>query len=121
MNKPSSAKSICSQCGESNRPQRFRSPLVRESRHEVSHFHDPFAKRSRKVDRQAQKRKISGDGDVWVEKICQNKKTGKFVRFFMSTKTGASVKNEPPTGASKVVYLKEEYLKKTLYIAGSSE
>jgi len=46
-----------------------------------------------------------GDGDVWVEKTFQNSKTGKRRTFFCSKNTGRKVRDEPPTGASKVVYL----------------
>jgi len=56
-------------------------------------------------------RQISGDGDIWVEKLCKSKKSGKVVSFFFSTKTpGKSVKHEPPTGASEVIFLKHDYL-----------
>jgi len=46
-----------------------------------------------------------GDGDVWVEKKFQNSKTGKQRSFFFSTNTGRKVRDEPPSGASKIVYL----------------
>lgn len=53
---------------------------------------------------------ISGDGDIWVEKLFQSTKTGKFVRMFESTNTGRRIKGEPPSGASKVVYLRSEFV-----------
>lgn len=46
-----------------------------------------------------------GDGDVWVEKKFQNSKTGKQRSFFLSKNTGRRVRDEPPSGASKVVFL----------------
>jgi len=46
-----------------------------------------------------------GDRDVWVEKRFQNSTTGKRRSFFCSKNTGRKVRDEPPTGASKVVYL----------------
>jgi len=46
----------------------------------------------------------SADGDIWVEKIFQSKKTGKRRIYFCSSKTGRKVRDEPPTGASKVIY-----------------
>ncbi len=48
-----------------------------------------------------------GDGDVWVEKKLVNKKTGEEVRCFVSKNTGEKVIDEPPTGASKVIFLKD--------------
>ena len=48
----------------------------------------------------------NGDGDVWVEEIMIHKGTGKKQAFFVSKKTGERVKDEPPSGASKVIFLK---------------
>ena len=48
---------------------------------------------------------ILGDGDVWVETIYRHKETGEHRVFFCSLKTGRKLYDEPPTGASKVVYL----------------
>lgn len=80
--------------------------------HDISHVHDPMAKRSNKVDRGA----CMGDGDIWVEKMCQSTKTGKLANYFVSTNTGKKVKDEPPTGASSVVFLKNEIVQR-LYLA----
>ncbi len=48
-----------------------------------------------------------GDGDVWVEKKLVHKKTGEQVRCFVSKNTGEKVIDEPPSGASKVIFLKD--------------
>jgi len=45
-----------------------------------------------------------GDGDIWVEKIVVSKRSGKKRTFFVSVATGRRVRDEPPTGASKVLY-----------------
>ncbi len=87
--------------------QRYSSPLVKRH-HEVSHFHDPMAKQSHKV--RSDKRLAGGDGDIWVEKLCQSTKTGRFATYFESTNTGKKHKNEPPTGASTVVFLKDNFV-----------
>ena len=44
--------------------------------------------------------------DVWVEEIMIHKATGKKKVFFVSKKTGERVKDEPPSSASKVIFLK---------------
>jgi len=51
---------------------------------------------------------IVGDKDVWVEKIFRNHE-GKTKIVFVSKRTGNTVEQEPPTGASKVIYLRESY------------
>ena len=48
---------------------------------------------------------VSGDGDVWVEQLFRHKISGALRSFFCSTKTGKKRRDEPPTGASKVIYL----------------
>jgi len=63
---------------------------------------DPLAKPSKIV----KGLKVVGDNDIWVEAICKNRKSGNTHIFFVSQKTGQKVRNEPPTGASHVFYLK---------------
>ena len=67
--------------------------------------HDPFAKQSRMIMRSTLIIPQMGDGDIWVEKRFQSSKSGKERIFFCSTNTGRKVRDEPPTGASKIVYL----------------
>jgi len=62
-------------------------------------IHDPVARPSKKIN------SIRGDGDVWEERLCQNVKTGHYATYFYSKVTGRRVRDEPPTGAGKVVYL----------------
>ncbi len=52
--------------------------------------------------------KIKQDGDMWFETIFRNCKTGQLRTYFVSQKTGLRRRDEPPTGASAVVYLKYE-------------
>jgi hypothetical protein len=65
-------------------------------------IHDPLAKKS---DKRISSRLSQGDGDVWMEKECVNVKTGKHVSVFYSAHTGRKVPHEPPSGATKVLYL----------------
>ncbi|GFH46439.1 predicted protein [Chaetoceros tenuissimus] len=68
-------------------------------------YHDPLAKPSKIVRRSNLNVDSSkGDGDIWVEKIFMSKRTGKRRIFFVSVATGRRVRDEPPTGASQIVY-----------------
>ncbi len=54
-----------------------------------------------------------GDGDIWVEVLCKNTKTGEIRSYFKSTKDpNRRVKDEPPTGASRVIFLRPSYIEK---------
>ena len=64
-----------------------------------------FGKPSKTLARSNFRLPLSGDGDVWVEKIYRHKKTGEHKVFFCSLRTGKKLCDEPPTGASQVVYL----------------
>jgi len=99
----------CKNCDDDFAQRRYQSPLIRRH-HDIGHFHDPKARRSKRVDKAELSPTIAGDGDVWVEKLFQSTKTGKLRRIFESTNTGKRCKNEPPTGASQVVYLKASFL-----------
>ena len=94
----------------------IKSPLVSTRRHDIHHqLHDPFAKPSNvRLSRKSDgTNKIIGDGDVWVEILCEHTKTGEVKSFFKSTKDPhRKVPDEPPTGASHVIYLKTSYLEK---------
>ena len=50
--------------------------------------------------------KITGDGEVWVEKLYMTT-DGRKRTVFVSKTTGEKSLDEPPTGASKVIFLKE--------------
>ena len=63
---------------------------------------DPCARPSKRMRRSNSV--VRGDNDVWVEKILVNKRTGNSKSFFYSLKTGIRKSEEPPTGASKVIY-----------------
>ena len=54
---------------------------------------------------------IVGDKDVWVERIYHNSNDGGTKTIFVSKQTGNKVEGEPPTGASRVFYLRESYRK----------
>lgn len=63
---------------------------------------DPFARPSKRMKKACNH--LSGDGDVWVEKIMKNKNTGRRRSFFYSMKTGERTTDEPPSGASTVIF-----------------
>ena len=48
---------------------------------------------------------LHGDGDVWYEIRCISRTTNRVRSYFVSTWTGERKKDEPPTNASKVIYL----------------
>jgi len=74
---------------------------------------DPNAKASKKMGKAGGNvTTAEGDGDVWVEKIFRHKKTGNTKIFFVSKQTGKKNPNEPPTGASRVLYLRQSYKSK---------
>ena len=74
---------------------------------EIGDIDDPIAKASGTVKRSKLSVESTGDGDVWYEAIRKNVKSGKVTHFFISIRTGEKSIDEPPTGASKVVYLKK--------------
>ena len=63
---------------------------------------DPLARPSKRMKKACNR--VLSDGDVWVEKVLKNKKTGKKRSFFYSVKTGKRRVDEPPTGSFKVIY-----------------
>jgi hypothetical protein len=50
---------------------------------------------------------VQSDGDVWVEKVLKHRDSGEMKSFFFSQNTGFYVPDEPPSGASNIVYLIE--------------
>ena len=75
--------------------------------YEIDKLTDPCAKSSPMMSR-SNFGTINHDGDMWFETIFRNCKTGKYRTYFVSCKTGLRYRDEPPTGASAVVYLKYE-------------
>eukprot|EP00551_Chaetoceros_affinis_P017697 CAMPEP_0203735436 /NCGR_PEP_ID=MMETSP0092-20131115/32278_1 /ASSEMBLY_ACC=CAM_ASM_001090 /TAXON_ID=426623 /ORGANISM="Chaetoceros affinis, Strain CCMP159" /LENGTH=363 /DNA_ID=CAMNT_0050619979 /DNA_START=166 /DNA_END=1257 /DNA_ORIENTATION=+ len=69
-----------------------------------SSLRDPCARKSRTVQRSKKLRKVGSDNDIWIEKIYMSKKTGKKRIYFVSVRTGERVRDEPPSGASQVLY-----------------
>eukprot|EP00555_Chaetoceros_dichaeta_P002427 CAMPEP_0198251682 /NCGR_PEP_ID=MMETSP1447-20131203/2440_1 /TAXON_ID=420782 /ORGANISM="Chaetoceros dichaeta, Strain CCMP1751" /LENGTH=149 /DNA_ID=CAMNT_0043936763 /DNA_START=182 /DNA_END=631 /DNA_ORIENTATION=+ len=67
---------------------------------------DPLAKASKKTGGTMTSPK--GDGEVWAEKIFRNK-AGETKIFFVSKQTGKKVEDEPPSGSSRVLYLRQSY------------
>jgi len=58
---------------------------------------------------------IYGDNDCWREAVCRCNRTGEIRIFFISELTGRKVPDEPPTGASKVLYLRDVIRDKGLH------
>uniref|UniRef100_A0A7S3VF53 Uncharacterized protein n=1 Tax=Chaetoceros debilis TaxID=122233 RepID=A0A7S3VF53_9STRA len=83
--------------------------LSEVKRYDIAQIHDPFAKPSTRA-KTSRPCSVESDQDVWVEKLLSNKKTGQLHSFFESKKTGRRVEDEPPTGASRVVYLRNSYV-----------
>ena len=48
---------------------------------------------------------LEGDGDVWVEVMIRSRRTDRLRTYFVSVLTGEKVRGEPPTGASRIIYL----------------
>lgn len=92
-------------------------PTVNSTKHQIHHLHDPLAKPSHKVGySKSRGNTVVGDGDIWVEVLCESVKTGQIMSFFKSTKhPERKVAREPPTGASRVVYLSDSYVEKYKY------
>jgi len=67
--------------------------------------YDPFAKQSKLMKKSRMKVNIIGDNDIWEERTLIKKSTGEQRSFFYSTNTGFRVMDEPPTGATCVIYL----------------
>lgn len=67
-------------------------------------YKDPMARPSKILKRSNLKVPSKGDGDIWVEKVFVSKRTGKRRIFFVSVATGRRSRDEPPTGASKIIY-----------------
>lgn len=66
---------------------------------------NPFARESKIIKRSTLNIPKVGDGDIWVERQFRSKNSGKERIYFCSTNTGRKVRGEPPTGASKVIYM----------------
>mmetsp|Transcript_20366 Transcript_20366/g.30592 ORF Transcript_20366/g.30592 Transcript_20366/m.30592 type:complete len:114 (-) Transcript_20366:20-361(-) len=81
--------------------RRFKSHGLEE--YDVHKEFDPFAKQSSAMKR-SRFQPLKQDGDVWLETIFQTK-SGDPKTYFVSLKTGLRTKDEPPSGASTVVYL----------------
>jgi len=77
--------------------------LSEVKRYDIAQIHDPFAKPSTRGS-------VESDQEVWVEKLMANKRTGQLHSFFESKTTGRRVQDEPPTGASRVIYLRNSYV-----------
>ena len=91
------------------------SPTIKSKRYQVSHLHDPMAKPSKVGNA------VLGDGDIWIEVMCKSIKTGEFMSFFKSTKNpDIKVPDEPPTGASRVVYLESSYRERFMEVNQAS-
>lgn len=68
-------------------------------------YDDSFARPSKSMKKSQMNANITGDRDIWEERILVNKHTGEQRSFFYSTNTGFRLMDEPPTGASYIIYL----------------
>ena len=81
--------------------RRFKCHGIEE--YEIHKQLDPLAKQS-SVMRKSRFWPIKQDADVWCETIFRTK-SGDPKIYFVSVKTGGRSKDEPPSGASQVIYL----------------
>mmetsp|Transcript_25305 Transcript_25305/g.31182 ORF Transcript_25305/g.31182 Transcript_25305/m.31182 type:complete len:195 (+) Transcript_25305:155-739(+) len=84
--------------------------IIRKSmlrKYDTAIVQDPNATPSTKIAKSSKQEDSKGDGDVWVEMIFKHQATGNSHVFFVSKNTGKKVMNEPPSGASRVIYLRE--------------
>mmetsp|Transcript_14934 Transcript_14934/g.17379 ORF Transcript_14934/g.17379 Transcript_14934/m.17379 type:complete len:175 (+) Transcript_14934:91-615(+) len=79
-------------------------PTLRH-KYDIDIISDPNATPSKKIAKSGVS--PTGDGDVWVEMIFMHQTAGECPVFFVSKNTGVRVKDEPPSGASRVIFLKE--------------
>ena len=54
------------------------------------------------------------DDDIWEEKVGVSPQTGLFQSLFQSRKTGVIIRDEPPTGASRVIYITDSLISKKM-------
>ena len=83
------------------------------SKYDIKAMHDMTAKPSKKMEKS--NIEIEGDGEVWVEKIYRHSKTRQSKIFFVSKQTGRKVPDEPPSGASHVIYLRQSFIEERTY------
>ena len=75
--------------------------------YDIHKQNDPFARESFIVKRSRFfRQKLKQDGDIWFETVFRNVNNGKARIYFVSQKTGTRRRDEPPSGASLVVYLR---------------
>jgi hypothetical protein len=79
-----------------------------QAKYDTQAVHDCVAKPSKKVEKSHIG--IKGDGEVWVEKRYRHIKTRESKIFFVSKSTGRKVPDEPPSGASHVIYLRISFI-----------
>ncbi len=89
-------------------------------RYDTTAVHDDLAKPSKKMGT-INNKQGNGDDDVWVEKLYKSTKCGKIRVFFVSKRTGRKVEGEPPSGASRVLYLKDSYKNRMLLSKGPAD
>ena len=81
-------------------------------------IHDPKAKPSPTIKKAhiSNKKLVYGDGDSWVEGVYDSIMfPGEYRIYFQSQNTGRKILREPPTGASKVVYLRDAVRERRLH------
>eukprot|EP01083_Nonionella_stella_P298911 1014416_1 len=80
--------------------------LINPMSYDTIKVHDDTAKPSPTMKKATFNDKHSiGDGDTWREGVFYAK--GEHRIYFISKLTGKKVRDEPPTGASEVIYLRD--------------
>jgi hypothetical protein len=89
-----------------------KSQIILSSKYDVAEVHDSLARPSKHFDRaDAPSSSIAyvGDNQTWVEKVLMSTTSCEPRSFFVSKTTDQKVPDEPPTGASRVLYLRDSF------------
>lgn len=82
------------------------------TKYDVAKVHDPLARPSKhfnRTDAACTCMANAGDHQIWIEKVLMSTKSCEPRSFFVSERTELKVPDEPPTGASRVLYLRDSF------------
>ena len=67
---------------------------------------DMFCAKPSRIVHRSNIGQIESDGDIWVQVKTRSRLSDRVNTYFISMLTGKKLGGEPPTGASRVIYLK---------------
>lgn len=85
---------------------------IDNKKYDLENVHDPLASPSRHFDRSdmpCTEKAYLGDDEIWVEKVLMSTTSLQPRSFFESESTHKKTADEPPTGASRVLYLRDSF------------